>query len=60
MEEAANKERKVPAEWILPGNKDLSQEAYDYLLPLIAGERSCPVQAGMPVHFHFDKTPLEF
>ena len=60
LEEAANKERKGPAEWILPGNKDLSQEAYDYLLPLIAGERSCPVQAGMPVHFHFDKPPLEF
>ena len=60
LEEAANKEKTVPASWILPGNKDLSKEAYEYLMPLIAGERINPMKDGLPVHFHFDTTPIQF
>ena len=37
LEEAANKGRKVPAEWILPAAKDLSQGGLRLPPPLIAG-----------------------
>lgn len=49
--------KKFPLEWISSENNDLTQEALDYLLPLIEGEVECPVRMGLPVHFRFDLTP---
>jgi len=46
-----------PLEWISPENNDLTQEALNYLLPLINGEVEYTCKAGMPVHFRFDLTP---
>lgn len=46
-----------PLEWISPENNDLTQEALDYLLPLINGEVEYTSKSGMPVHFRFDLTP---
>lgn len=45
---AANTEKKVPAEWILPGHVGLSKEFYDYLLPLIQGDPKCTLEDGLP------------
>ena len=48
-----------PLEWISPENNDLTQEALNYLLPLINGEVEYSCKAGMPVHFRFDLTPCQ-
>ena len=45
---AANTEKKVPAEWILPNHKGLTQEFYDYALPLIQGEANQPKEDSLP------------
>ena len=45
---AANTERKVPAEWILPNHKGLTQEFYDYALPLIQGNPNCTLEDNLP------------
>ncbi len=45
---AANTERKVPAEWILPNHKGLTQEFYDYALPLIQGNPNCVLEDNLP------------
>lgn len=45
---AANTEKKVPAEWILPNHKGLSQEFYDYALPLIQGDPKCTLEDNLP------------
>lgn len=48
-----------PLEWISPENNDLTQEALNYLLPLINGEVEYSCKEGMPVHFRFDLTPCQ-
>ena len=45
---AANTEKKVPAEWILPNHKGLTQDFYDYALPLIQGEANQPKEDSLP------------
>ena len=45
---AANTERKVPAEWILPNHKGLTQDFYDYALPLIQGDPKCTLEDNLP------------
>ena len=45
---AANTEKKIPAEWILPDNKGLSQDYIDYALPLIQGDCKAPLEDGLP------------
>ncbi|NCA66714.1 MAG: 6-phosphofructokinase [Clostridia bacterium] len=45
---AANTEKKIPAEWILPDGKGLTQEFVDYALPLIQGDSKAPLEDGLP------------
>lgn len=53
--EIANKEKKFPAEWIMPGGNDVSDKAIGYFLPLIQGEVKIRMKNGMPVHFKLNK-----
>lgn len=48
IELAANTEKKIPDNWILPDNKGLSQEFIDYALPLIQGDCKAPLEDGLP------------
>lgn len=48
IELAANTEKKIPNNWILPDNKGLSQEFIDYALPLIQGDCKAPLEDGLP------------
>ncbi len=48
LEEVANKEKKVPLEWITNAGTGLSEEYIKYALPLIQGESSPPFENGMP------------
>ncbi|VEU80546.1 6-phosphofructokinase [Haploplasma axanthum] len=45
---AANHERKVPLEWILPNNEGLTQDFVDYALPLIQGDCKAELEDGLP------------
>lgn len=46
--EIANREKTVPLEWITPSHNDLTQEAIDYLRPLIHGEVHLDYVNGIP------------
>ncbi len=48
IREVANKEKKVPAEWITSTGNGVTQACLDYLRPLIQGELSCEYQDGIP------------
>jgi ATP-dependent phosphofructokinase / diphosphate-dependent phosphofructokinase len=48
LAKAANTEKKVPAEWILPNGKGLTQDFVDYALPLIQGDDKAPLEDGLP------------
>lgn len=46
--EFANHVKSFPAEWILPNYQGITQEAYDYLKPLVEGEPKLVYENGMP------------
>lgn len=48
VELAANTEKKVPLEWIKKDKSGLTQEFYDYALPLIQGPSNSPVEDSLP------------
>lgn len=48
IELAANTEKKIPEEWILPENKGLTQDFVNYALPLIQGDCKAPLEDGLP------------
>ena len=52
---AANTEKKIPAEWILPAGKGLTQAYVDYALPLIQGDSKAPLEDGLPRFAHLKK-----
>ncbi len=54
--EIANREQLVPRAWINKQGNDITEEMFDYLLPLIEGEVSHPTQNGMPQHFVLEKS----
>lgn len=56
VSEIANREQLVPRTWINKRGNDVTDEMFEYLLPLIEGEVPYPTQNGMPVHFVLDKT----
>ena len=56
--EIANKEKKVPLEWITNNGTDLSQEMVDYVKPLIQGEVPIFVDSGIPKHFYIDRSSI--
>lgn len=49
----ANKERKVPDEFITEDANNVTDACLSYLLPLIQGEVSLSMQNGLPRHFVF-------
>ena len=48
VNEVANKEKKIPPEWINAAGNGLKQEFIDYALPLIQGESRVAVEDGLP------------
>lgn len=48
--EVANYVKHFPKEWILPEYKGISQEAYDYLQPLIEGTPYITYKDGLPAY----------
>lgn len=52
---AANTEKKIPADWILPAGQGLTQAYVDYALPLIAGDSKAPLEDGLPRFAHLKK-----
>ncbi len=51
----ANQEKTFPKEWICDNSTNISSEALEYFLPLIAGEVQIKTKNGMPVHFKINK-----
>ncbi|MGN0595844.1 MAG: 6-phosphofructokinase [Ruminiclostridium sp.] len=50
-EKIANKEKKVPVEWLNPRQNNVRDDAIKYFLPLIQGEVNIKMKNGIPVHF---------
>jgi 6-phosphofructokinase 1 len=46
----ANVEKKIPDEWIINDGTYVSQEAIDYMKPLIQGELLPYMVDGLPMH----------
>ncbi len=51
----ANFEKKVPAEWILPDGKGVTQDFIDYALPLIQGEPERATENSLPRYARLKK-----
>jgi 6-phosphofructokinase len=60
LHEVANKEKKVPNEWILPDGKGVTQDYIDYALPLIQGATHLPYEDGLPRFAKLKKVPAKF
>ena len=48
----ANKAKPFPKEWINADENGVTQEAIDYILPLIQGEPNNILVNGLPKHFY--------
>lgn len=57
LHEVANKEKKIPDEWITPDGVGLKQEFIDYALPLIQGDTNLPFEGGLPRFARLKKVP---
>lgn len=55
VEFAANTEKTIPAEWILPNHAGLTEEFAKYALPLIQGASNSPLEDGLPRFAHLKK-----
>lgn len=49
--EIANKVKYFPLGWINSSGNNVTDEAVDYILPLIQGEQDIHYLNGMPIHF---------
>jgi 6-phosphofructokinase 1 len=54
LDAVANKEKKVPLDWIIKAGTDVSEEMMRYLRPLVTGGTSELLDAGLPRFFRFD------
>jgi len=50
LDQIANREKKMPPSFISEDGFGITQQARDYLLPLIAGEDYPPYKNGLPLH----------
>lgn len=48
IEKVANQEKTVPLEWITENGHDITEALFDYLYPLIEGERNIRYKHGIP------------
>lgn len=51
----ANAEKKVPREWITPEGNNVTNDFFDYALPLIQGENNRILENGLPRFAHLKK-----
>jgi 6-phosphofructokinase 1 len=58
LDEIANKEKKIPREWINAAGTDVTEEMITYLKPLVRGDATEKLVDGLPVFFRFDMTRL--
>jgi len=49
--EIANKVKYFPLGWINSNGNNVTDEAVDYIMPLIQGEQDIHYQNGVPIHF---------
>ncbi len=59
LKKAANKEQKVPLEWILPHGQGMTQNFIDYALPLIQGDFKAKLEDGLPRFAKLKKVLVE-
>ncbi|MDR0357779.1 MAG: 6-phosphofructokinase [Clostridiales Family XIII bacterium] len=50
----ANKEKKIPIEWISKDGVDVTEEMVRYLTPLVRGDATEKMRGGLPEFFKFD------
>ncbi len=50
IEKIANKEKKIPLDWISPDGNDVTYELVEYIKPLIEGEHNTTYANGTPEH----------
>ncbi|NLD26836.1 MAG: 6-phosphofructokinase, partial [Acholeplasmataceae bacterium] len=48
LDAAANTEKTIPLNWIKEDRTGLTQDFYDYALPLIQGDPQIPMEDGLP------------
>ncbi len=56
LHEVANHEKIFPADWIAPSGNFVTQEAIEYVKPLVQGEVYIPTRNGLPRYYKLDKT----
>ncbi|BFM12743.1 6-phosphofructokinase [Simiduia litorea] len=59
LDQVANVERKMPRSFISKDGFSITEEARDYLLPLIQGEDNPPYKNGLPVYARLKKVKVE-
>lgn len=59
LHEVANKEKKIPDEWITPDGTGVTQDFIDYALPLIQGATELPFEDGLPRFAKLKKVPAK-
>jgi 6-phosphofructokinase len=55
LENVANKEKKLPVEWITKDGNDVTEAFFSYIRPLIKGEAYNVMSEGIPKRFVIDK-----
>ena len=53
INKVANKEKKIPDEWITKENNDVTEEMIQYLKPLIYGETVPQYENGLPKYLFY-------
>jgi 6-phosphofructokinase 1 len=48
LTDVANREKKVPLEWITPEGNHVNEAFLDYAMPLIQGEPALPLECALP------------
>ncbi len=51
VNEVANRVKYFPKEWINEAGNNVTNDAIEYTLPLLAGEQNLHIKNGLPVHF---------
>ena len=55
IESVANKEKKIPREWIIEEGNFVKDEFIKYVLPLVKGESYPEYKDGIPVYLSLEK-----
>ena len=52
VNQVCNQEKKFPSQWITKNGTDVSDEFWNYALPLIQGEPERKMENGLPLYAH--------